>query len=271
MIYFAKNFYVIFLFTILSCSGNSGSFNYASEEGVSNLAEAEYLDQATEPTSEPIDQIERKLITEGRVSFETSDIETSRAKILQAVNKYKAYISSDEEFNYSEELRNTITVRIPSENFDYFLSEATKGVEKFESKEINVRDVTEEFLDVQARLKTKKELETRYLELLKKADSVSDMLEIERQIGQLRSEIESIEGRLNYLQNRVSFSTLTLTLIQRSAKENEFGKKFKNGFVNGWNNFIYFFVVLTNIWPFIMVLVGMVYGIIWYSKKKKKS
>lgn len=270
MIYLAKNFYIIFLFTILSCSGNSGSFDYANDEGFSNLPPAELIEQTPEPASHQVDQIERKLITEGRVSFETSDMETSRAKILEAVDKYKAYLSSDEEFNYSEELRNTITVRIPSENFDSFLAEATQGVEKFESKEINVRDVTEEFLDIQARLKTKKELETRYLELLKKAQSISDMLEIERQISQLRSDIESIEGRLNYLQNRVSFSTLTLTLIQRSPRENEFGRKFKNGFVNGWNNFIYFFVVLTNIWPFIVVLVGMVYGMIWYSKKKKK-
>jgi len=270
MIYFAKNFYVIFLFTILSCSGNSGSFNYASEEGVSDYSQAPVMAPSPESEEPEPDQIERKLITEGRVSFETSNINASRDKILQAVTKYKAYISLDEEFNYSEEFRNTITVRIPSENFDAFLNEATQGVEKFESKEINVKDVTEEFLDVQARLKTKKELETRYLELLKKANSVSDMLEIERQIAQLRSEIESIEGRLNYLKNRVSFSTLTLTLIQRSARENEFGKKFKNGFVNGWNNFIYFFVILTNIWPFILILIGMVLGIIWYSKKKKK-
>ena len=97
---------------------------------------------------------------------------------------------------------------------------------------------------------------------------VTEILDIEKQIGQLRSEIESIEGRLKYLQNRVSFSTLTMTFYESIPNETKFGQKFKNGFRNGWDNLIWFFVVLTNIWPFILIGLGLIVGIKIYRKRK---
>jgi hypothetical protein len=128
--------------------------------------------------------------------------------------------------------------------------------------------VTEEFLDIQARINTKKELENRYLELLKKANSVTEMLEVEKQIGQLRTEIESIEGRLNYLKSKVSLSTLTIIFYQSIPNESEVGNKFKNGFKSGWNNLIWFFVFLTNIWPFILIGIGLTFVIKKWKKRK---
>lgn len=62
------------------------------------------------------------------------------------------------------------------------LIDATKGVDKFDHKNIEVKDVTEEFLDVKARLKTKKELEDRYIDLLKKANNIKEILEIETRL-----------------------------------------------------------------------------------------
>lgn len=216
-----------------------------------------------------VENIERKLIKEGTVEFETNDLKLTRKTVFTAVDKFKAYVSSDQEYNAPGRKSNTIVIRVPANNFDNFLKEATLGVERFDSKEINVKDVTEEFLDVQARLKTKKELEKRYLDLLKQAKNVTDILEIEKQIGQLRAEIESIEGRLNYLQNRVSFSTLTMTFYESLPNQTEFGQKFKHGLRNGWENLIWFLVALVNIWPFIIVALGFIIGIQMYRKNKK--
>ena len=128
-----------------------------------------------------------------------------------------------------------------------------------------MKDVTEKFLDIQARLKTKKELENRYLELLNKASSVTEIMEVEKQIGQLRQEIESKEGRLNYLKSKISLSTLTLTFYKSVPNEVEFGNKFKTGFKNGWDNLIWFFVFITNIWPFVLMAIGLMFGIICYT------
>lgn len=250
---------LIILLTIFGCAQNpdSTSMEMADEEIVAPTTE--------QKTSE---SVERKLIKEGRVEFETDNLNSTRKTIFEAVKKYKGYVSSDQEFKSPGRKSNTVIIRVPADNFDNLLSDATQGVEKFESKEINVKDVTEEFLDVQARLKTKKELEQRFIDLLKEAKNVTEVLEIEKQIGQLRSDIESIEGRLKYLQDRVSFSTLTMTFFESIPNETEFGQKFKNGFRNGWDNLVWFFVVLTNIWPFILIGLGLIIGLRIYRRKK---
>ena len=82
---------------------------------------------------------------------------------------------------------------------------------------IDSQDVTEEYIDITARLKTKKELEARYLELLKKANKVEEIVSIEKEIGNLRSDIESIEGRLRYINNAVAYSTLDNYEIGRAS------------------------------------------------------
>ena len=168
-------------------------------------------------------------------------------------------------------LTNSLSIRVPSANFDSFLSEATKGVRKFDYKTIEVKDVTEEFVDIQARLKTKKELEKRYLELLKKAGSIKEMLAVEEQIGMLRADIESIEGRLKYLESRVAYSEVSISFYQQLASETAYGRKFKNGFKNGWDNLIVFIIVLTNLWPFILFTVLLLLGIRYWRKKKLKK
>jgi hypothetical protein len=250
---------LIILLAIFGCAQNSDTANI-------EMAKEEIVAPTTEQkTNETVD---RKLIKEGRVEFETDNVNTTRKTIFEAVNKYKGYVSSDQEFKSTGRKSNTVIIRVPADKFDNLLSDATIGVEKFDSKEINVKDVTEEFLDIQARLKTKKELELRYIDLLKQAKNVIEILEIEKQIGQLRSDIESIEGRLKYLQDRVSFSTLTMTFYETIPNETEFGQKFKNGFRNGWDNLIWFFVVLTNIWPFILIGLGLIFGIRFYRKRK---
>lgn len=247
------------MLTILGCAQNPDNANM-------EMADEEIVAPTTEQKNN--ETIERKLIKEGRVEFKTDNLNTTRKTIFEAVNKYKGYVSSDQEFKSPGRKSNTVVIRVPAKTFDNLLSDATKGVEKFESKEINVKDVTEEFLDIQARLKTKKELELRYIDLLKQAKNVTEILEIEKQIGELRSEIESIEGRLKYLQDRVSFSTLTMTFYETVPNETAFEQKFKNGFRNGWDNLIWFFVVLTNIWPFILIGIGLIFGIRLYKKRK---
>lgn len=250
---------LIILLSIFGCAQNSDNtkFEMADEEVVAPTTE--------QKTSETV---ERKLIKEGRVEFATDNLNSTRKTIFEAVDKYKGYVSSDQEFKSPGRKSNTVVIRVPSVNFDNLLKDATQGVEKFESKEINVKDVTEEFLDIQARVKTKKELENRFLDLLKQAKNVTEILEIEKQIGQLRSEIESIEGRLKYLQDRVSFSTLTMTFYESIPNQTAFGQKFKSSFRNGWDNLVWFFVALTNIWPFILIGIGAMIGIRIYRRKK---
>jgi len=259
---YLKILFCVLFFVILSmgCSKNDGvSIETGTKESIAS--ETEQLQDTN---------IKRKLIKEGRVMFETNDVDATRKIIFESVKKYDAYIASDRESKSNNQVNNTLIIRVPRLNFDKLLNEATKGITKFENKDIDIKDVTEEFLDIQARIKTKKELENRYLELLKKANKVTEILEVEKQIGLLRSDIESIEGRLKYIKNKVSFSTLTITFYQTVPNKIAFGNKFKEGFENGWDNLIWFFVLLVNIWPFIIIGLGLGFGIFFWRRKKSE-
>ncbi|WP_165388976.1 DUF4349 domain-containing protein [Aquimarina brevivitae] len=258
---------VVFLFVTLSC-GNNTPESYTEEYPIEQAFETAYENDVESTAKEAVS---RKLIKEGTIAFETQSIPETRKQVLAAIKKYNAYISSDQEYNYTDRKSNALVIRVPAADFDNLLNSATAGVSQFDTKEIKVKDVTEEFLDVETRIANKKKLETRYLELLTKANSVTEMLEVEKQIGELRADIEAMEGRLNYLKNKVSFATIHLTFYKTLATETAFGSKFKNGFKNGWENFIWFFVVLTNIWPFILILILLLVGLRWYLKRKKKE
>lgn len=215
-------------------------------------------------------ELQRKLIKDGRVEYQTDQIDATRQLVFAAVEKHKGYIASDQEYTTPGRTSNTLVIRVPANNFDKLLREATAGVKKFDAREINVKDVTEEFLDIQARLKTKKELEARFLELLKKANTVTEILEIEKQLATLRADIESVEGRLKYLENQVSLSSLTMTFYENTPVYTGVTADFKNGFQNGWDNLIQFFVLLTNIWPFIVLGVLLMIGLVTYRKRRRR-
>lgn len=258
-----QNFLSLLLLTlIMSCSQSADSTGFEMAKAGADMSQAnEEMDQSGTL------EIERKLIKEGWVEFETRDIAATRSSILAALEQYKGYVASDQENRYTGRISHTLTVRIPAENFDAFLQAATEGITQFDSKNINVRDVTEEYVDITARLKTKKQLEARYMELLGEANDVSEMLEVEKQLGQLRADIESIEGRLKYLENKVSLATLNITFYERVPGETDFSSKFSDGFRNGWQNLIWFFVGLVNIWPFVVIFLVLGY-LVWRWRKK---
>ncbi len=211
--------------------------------------------------------IDIKIIKEGEIYFETTDLAKMRKLIDEAVNNLEGYISKEDEYTYNDRISQILIIRVPAENFDKLVSETSKGVNRFDSKGIQVKDVTEEYLDIELRLKIKKETENRFRQLLAKANTVDEILSIEKEIGELRTDIESIEERLKYLQNRISYSTLSVTIYERVSTPVGFASKFGAGLKNGWNNFIWFLIGLINIWPFIGLL-GII-GIMAFRRKRK--
>jgi hypothetical protein len=209
---------------------------------------------------------QRKLIKTGNITFETKDIDVTRRIIIDLVNQNNGYVASDNQYKSDDRVSVTISIRIPADKFDSILDEIAKGVEKFDSKNIRISDVTEQFLDIEARLKTKKTLELKYLEILKRARTVREILDVERELGKLRSDIESTEGRLKYLQNQVSFSTLNITFYkQNSTSEASFIGKVSKAFKTGFENIKDFFLYMINIWPFIIIL----FLVFFYLRKRR--
>ena len=146
------------------------------------------------------------------------------------------------------------------------------GASNFENKEISSQNVTEEYIDIDARLKAKKVLEAHYLELLKKANKVSEMLEIEAQLSAIREEIEAKQGQLRYMQSQIAMSTLTIEFYKNVPEEAgatvSFGGKIWNAISSGFNSFSGFCIGLLSIWPFLIILATAFYYIRKRFKKK---
>jgi len=216
--------------------------------------------------------IEQKIIKTGDIRFETNDLGETYNQMIKAVKKHNAIIQNDTEGKDYGSVFRKIIVRVPSKNFDLFLSDISKGVAYFDNKEISSQDVTEEYIDIDARLKAKKVLESRYLELLKKANKVTEMLEIEKQLSAIREEIEAKEGQLRYMQSQISMSRITVEFYKTVANEGgatiSYGSKIWNAIKSGFNGISSFFIGLLSIWPFLIILATGFYFIRKRFKKK---
>jgi hypothetical protein len=245
--------------------------NISTFEADLKVDQVKFVKPVVAKAEEITENIEQKIIKEGNLRFETNDLAATYSQIQNAVKSQNATIQNDTEGKDYDAVFRKLIIRVPSKNFDLFLKEISKGVTYFDNKEISSQDVTAEFIDIEARLKAKKNLENRYLELLKKANKVSEMLEIEGQLSAVREEIETKEGQLNYMQNRVSFSTITVKFYKPIAGESgatvSYGMKIWNAIVSGFNSISSWFINLVSIWPFIIIVITIVF----FVRKKIKS
>lgn len=255
----------------LACSGGSGEDVYMEETAYAvedaSYAPGSEFKVGDERNENPLVETQ-KLIRNAQLRFETQNLEETYQKVNAASAKHQAYFQRDTEGKDYQSLYRSLTIRVPQKNFESLINDITTGITYFDMKEIGSRDVTEQFIDLEARLKAKKSLEERYLDLLKKATKISEILEIERELTNIREEIESKEGQLKYLQSSVSYSTIDIHFYKKMARGEQtrvsYWTKIKNGFVSGWNGMLSFFIGLLHIWPFILILVVL----IWYLKRK---
>ena len=105
----------------------------------------------------------------------------------------------------------TVTIRVPQAQF-FTALDKLQSLGTVQSQNVTSQDVTEQFIDLQARLKSSQLEEQSLQALLDKAQTVSDIISIQEQLTQVRSQIESLQGQINYIQNRVDMATITVTL-----------------------------------------------------------
>lgn len=265
------------LCVLFSCDNSNAAFKKEGDIAMSPAFEmADDLEEMVIEenfTAAPSQQVEQKIIKTGNLRFETQELEKTRTRIVAAVKKAGGYIQSDNSGkNYNSHYQN-LTIRVPSQQFDTVFTEIGEGVAYFDEKTISQKDVTEEFVDIQARLKAKRALEDRYLALLVKAKNVQEMLSIERELANIREEIESREGRLKYLQSQVSESTIHISIYKTTVETGvtiSYGTKILNALKGGWNGVSVFFLGLLHLWPFLILVGAGVFFMRRYIRKKKK-
>ncbi|MDN3723064.1 DUF4349 domain-containing protein [Aequorivita sp. SDUM287046] len=265
---------LLFLF-VLACSNGGGNENYDNETTMSAMDVAEesaVIQQRIENASPELE--DQKIIKTARLVFETPDIENTHQKILQLASQHKGLVQSDNSGKDYNRIYKDLTVRIPTENFQQFINAISEEVKYFDQRTISRQDVSEEFVDLEARLKAKRILEERYLELLKKANKVEEMLQIERELSNIREEIEARQGRLQYLQNQVAMSTVNIEFYKTTAETGitqSYGQKMKNAFQGGWNGISIFFLGILYLWPLFLVAIVIVIILRIFLKRRKKN
>jgi hypothetical protein len=143
-----------------------------------------------------------------------------------------------------------------------------------ESKNIHIRDVTTQFIDVHAEISNNKQLEQRYLQLATKAIKMTDLLAIEDKLASIRTTIDSAQGQLNYLSSQVSYSSLDISFYTRQGNQvnngNGFGYKFKNSLGTGWDMMQNIFFSVIALWPLILAAL-IIYPLVIRWKKRRRA
>lgn len=229
------------------------------------------------PTAEIQDVIKKKIIKDGRIGIQVDNLENSKSHIDTLVKNHGGYYDN-ESFNNSDwESSYNLKIRVPSANFENFITKIETGEGEIKFKEIDARDVTDQFIDLETRLQNKKNYLKRYNELLAKAQTVKDILEIEEKIRVIEEEIESTTGRIKYLSDLVEYSTLDLTISKQKdfkynpANRGNFIEKLKQALSKGWFGLVDFTLILINLWPLWILLTIILYTWRKFKKTKKKK
>ncbi len=290
---------VVFLAGVLFACNNSkapeaepSQIAFKSNEQVDRLMNAPATAEASEPTDisssnatgEPIpvqsqtapSTVQKKIIKDGTMRIKTADMSASKKRFDALLKYLNAYYELEDLQNNDAEIRYELKIRIPAEKFEKLISGIESGSDEITGKNIQARDVTEEYLDIATRLENKRAYMKRYQELLSKAQKIEDILAIDENIRNLQEEIESSEGRLKYLNDQVAFSTLTVTLFKakeytyKPPQQDKFTERVKSAFSNGWSTLVNFVVGLFGIWPW-LILLFVVYRIVRKMAKNRRN
>lgn len=170
-------------------------------------------DKVTADTSSPVN---RKIIRNAELNLESPDPAEAQRKITSITESKQGFVVSSTKSSAGELMRETATVqmtlRVPSAAFDDALTEIRKAASRVLVEKVTGQDVTEEFIDLEARLKTTRALEEQFLEIMKRANTIEEALRVQRDISQVRGEIEQIQGRIRFLENQSALSTITLRI-----------------------------------------------------------
>lgn len=203
----------------------------------------------------------KKIIKDGTISVKTKDLSASKKAIDELVKTKNAYYMTEEFSTDDHSISYSLKIRIPTDSFENFLSGIENGNDEIINKSIQARDVTEEFTDIETRLTTKREYLKRYRELLSTAKTVKDILEIEGNIRAIQEEIDSRQGRLNYLSDQVAYSTLDVYLFKdkeylyKPQEQSKFSERVKKSLRKGWNSIVNFVIGTISAWPQILLII----------------
>ena len=272
-------FTLIGIITAIGCESNRSELSLKGEPNEYGLtvemeAEEGYYQvglPSVRSPEKPQIKFDRKMIWSADLEFQVENMEISTDALQTVVRNLGGFVSGMSRSSTNYRVQNQFQIRIGNEKFDDLVQQL-KGQATFLDKvDIRSKDLSEEFIDIESRLATKKEARERYLDILRnKTGDVKDIIEAEEAIRKITEEIEAKEGRLRYLRDKVSLSTISVLIYQEVDHKQEpivfhepYSQKMQAAFVSGWSVVTGLLLVLVNVWP---VLVLLIVFLIWKRK-----
>ena len=266
-----------------STEAASGSVANRAPDGSAEIAEDSFS-TGISTSNITVTPISQKLVRTVRISAETENLDALLQEIDAKIAALEGYAENREVYNGSpSEVRRyrraTLTVRIPAEKLNNFVGEVV-GISNVTSSTETVDDITLNYVDVDSRVLALETEQTRLLELLAKAETMSDLLQIEDRLTDVRAQLERYNSQLRLMDSQVNYSTVYLSVseVKEYTVVNEpetLWERISTGFVNSLKNlgdfFVNLFVFLITALPYLVIITGVVIVIALLSRKRKNK
>ena len=219
---------------------------------------------------------ERMIVRHGDMSLIVKDVIDARDEIARLADRMEGYVVSSWIAGEDEGMRGSISIRVPDDKFEPALVELRNLAVRVESESTSSRDVTEEYIDLEARLKNAEATESQYLALLDKAEEVEDILRIYDSLSRVRREIEQIKGRMQYLERTSSMSLIVVQLRPAVSGEPLVSPEWSaletlKSAIRGIVGFGQWLVTVA-IWILLLLPIwGTIVGIIYWRARRRKK
>jgi hypothetical protein len=161
----------------------------------------------------------RKLIRNAQVELEILSFDAAVQKITAFANEERGYVATtNSEKQANGKLRGTVVVKVVPENLDRFVQKI-RDLGELKNQTLGTEDITKAYFDTDSRLKNARVMEQRLIDMLKKkSDDINDLLQVERELGRVREQIEQMQGELKYWDSQVQFATMTIQLTEKDME-----------------------------------------------------
>ena len=207
--------------------GESGGYesslsnDMAVDRDMSVTESEEFSDEAETDTGTDAGKVvsevstDRMIIHRANLQLNVKDFEKAEQNIEKKVTEYGGYIVESNVYREDDEsVSGTITVRIPEKHFQKFLTAAEGEAADILDRTVTGQDVTEQYVDLKSRVKSKRAVEERLLDFMSDAEKTEDLLKISSDLAVIQEEIEVIVGKMNYLENQTAYSTVEISLFE---------------------------------------------------------
>ena len=244
-------------------------------DSLGNAAQQQVSMNQVDVAASAAEAADRKIIRNANLTMEVDSTSDMQHRVTSIAESHGGFVVTSEakQRENAEPAKRTLdiklVVRVPAERFGAALDAIRGLASTLKEENVTGNDVTEEFIDLEARIRTQKALELQFLDIMKQARKVEDALEVQRQIADVRTDIEKLEGRKRFLENRSSLSTITVNLEtprQIVVSTSSFGRSVRESVSDGVDFgsglllfLIRFVIVMVPVTIFLVLPLGLVF------------